>query len=273
MERIIKIDKKQENINAVIYSDLHYTPQTNMNSFIKSVDRLTINKPDYIFFIGDLVNDSKYTNKKLIELYKLIYKMAKISKLIIVLGNHDQLTKTNGQWKEYYNEQYVQELKNNGAIILQNELYTDNNINVFGTHFSGNYYEEKEPIDEFIDIIKKVNLPKTNKINILIEHSPKHTFNTETINGLDNLKNIDITLGAHYHNGCIPWYISEILPGNFGIIDPYLKLFPQNARGTKQITDNNFGIISSPINTFNNNLKFIEPFYPQVNQKLLIRKK
>lgn len=66
MERIIEIDKKQENINAVIYSDLHYTPQTNMNSFIKSVDRLTINKPDYIFFIGDLVNDSKYTNKKLI---------------------------------------------------------------------------------------------------------------------------------------------------------------------------------------------------------------
>ena len=275
MKRVIESKKVNKDIYAKLYSDLHYVPGDKLLFLKKSIEKSEINKPDYVFFLGDLIDDSLYTKEQLKELYELVTRMAKLSKTIMVLGNHDQFTRTeDGKWLDKYNDDYVNELKDRGVVVLQNEAYQDNNICVYGTRFSGDYYEEREPYDEFENNIKKAEF-ETGKYNILMEHSPKHTFNGKIISSFDNLKDVDLTLAGHYHNGCIPWYIDKFLPGNFGLMDPYMNLFPKNARGVKQITDTNLGIVSAPLTTFTSisGLSKVQPLYRSCEQEILIKKK
>ncbi len=274
MNRVIKSDKVNKDIYAKLYSDLHYMPEDDMSFLQKRIDKIECDIPDYIFFLGDLIDDSKYTKEDLKKLYDVVYKMSKLSKMIMVLGNHDQLTRDNNEWKPFYNEEYINELKNIGVNILQNEFYKDDNIFVYGTKFSGHYYENREPVEEFR---KHINLAQfdTNRFNILMEHSPKYTFDTDVVKSHQNLDNVDLTLAGHYHNGCVPWYMDKILPGNFGLVDPYMNILPDNARGIKKITDTNLGIISAPITTFNKlgRLNLAKFLYFPTEQNILIKKR
>lgn len=275
MKRVIESKKVKKDLYTKLYSDLHYIPGDNLSFLKKSVDKMVINKPDYIFFLGDLIDDSRYTKEQLKEIYDLVYRMSKLSKVLMVLGNHDQFTRTSdNKWLDFYNKEYVNDLKNRGIIVLQNESYEDDNICAYGTKFSGDYYENREPIEEFIETMK---LAKFNpeKFDILMEHSPNYTFDKEMVELFDNLKDVDLTLAGHFHNGCIPWYIDKFLPGNFGLIDPYMNVLPKNARGVKQITDTNLGIISAPLTTFNkiSGLNKIQPLYYPTEQDILIKKK
>lgn len=275
MKTVISSEKVKKDLYAKLYSDLHYIPGNDLSFLNKSIEDMEVNKPDYVFFLGDLINDSKYTNEQLIKIYDLLYRMSKHTKILMVLGNHDQFTRTNdNKWIDLYNEDYINELRNIGIILLENEKYEDDDIFVYGAKFSGTYYEDREPISEFYKNISLVEFDN-DKFNILMEHSPKHTFDRDTIELLQNLKNLDLTLAGHYHNGCIPWYFSKILPGNVGLIDPYMNIFPMNARGIKKITDTNLGIISMPLITFNklSGLSFVQPLFPPTEQNILIRKK
>ena len=194
----------------------------------------------------------------------------------MVLGNHDQFTKNSaGKWEENYNQDLVDNLKLRGITVLQNEKYQDDNIFVYGKKFPGMFYEHREPLEEFIENIRKVDFSESEQFNILLEHSPNYTFDGEFISLFDNLKDVDLTLAGHFHNGLIPWYLGRILPGNFGFVDPYMRFFPKNARGVKQITDTNLGIISAPISTFSKNsgLHKIQAFYGVPEQNILIKKK
>lgn len=275
MKRVIESKKVNKDIYAKLYSDLHYVPGDKLSFLENSIKKSEINKPDYVFFLGDLIDDSLYTKEQLKELYDLVERMAKLSKTIMVLGNHDLFTRTeDGKWLDKYNEDYINDLKNRGVTVLQNETYQDENIFVYGTRFSGDYYEDREPLKEFVENIKKAEFD-VDKFNVLMEHSPKHTFNSELIQLFDNLKNVDLTLAGHYHNGCIPWYIDKFLPGNFGLMDPYMNILPKNARGVKKITDNNTGIISAPLTTFTSisGLSKVQPLYRPCEQEILIKKR
>jgi len=275
MKRVIETTKVKKDIYSKLYSDLHYVPGDNLSFLKKSIENMEKESPDYIFFLGDLIDDSYYTKEQLKELYDLVNRMTKLSKVILVLGNHDQFTRVrNKKWVDYYNESFVNDLKNLNVKVLENESYQDDNLYVYGTKFSGDYYENREQLKEFIETITKAEF-SSEQFNILLEHSPKHTFNGELISLLSNLKDVDLTLAGHYHNGCIPWYVDKFLPGNFGLMDPYLNLLPQNARGVKQITDTNTGIISAPLTTFTSisGLNKIQPLFYPTEQDILIKKK
>jgi len=273
MEKVIYSNKVKKDLLIDLYSDLHYNPGDNLDFFKKNLEKLAYN--DYTFFLGDLIHDSKYELKELKELLQVIAQITKYTKLIFILGNHDQFTRSNNEWVDFYNKELVNELKNIGVILLQNEYYKDDNINVYGARFDGSYYEKQEPIDEFINNIKNVEFTDLDKFNILLEHSPKNTFNKDIISNMINLNNLDLVLAGHYHNGCIPWYISNIIKGNSGIIDPYSNLFPKYARNDKNITETTYGNIIAPIRTFSSKsiLNIINNvFFPSVNQKILIKK-
>lgn len=277
MQRVIESNKVRKDLSAKLYSDLHYVPEDDLSFLKRSVNNVESEKPEYIFFLGDLLDESNFSISDLKMLFDLLARMAKVSKVILVLGNHDQLTRdSKGQWTEHYNPELINALKNIGIHVLENEAYEDDNIYAFGTRFSGSYYEKKEPARPFIETIKDIQYADTEKFNLLLEHSPKHTFDGQFISLFDNLQELDLTLGGHYHNACVPWYLDKILPGNRGLIDPYNNLFPSNARGVKKITKNNYGIIASPLTTFSSNTKFRkinDIFYPSVEQNILIKKK
>ena len=213
MKKVIQTQKVVDDIYAKFYSDLHYVPGDDLSFLRRSIDRIMIEEPHYIFFLGDLINEASYTVDELKKVYELLYKMAKYSKLIMVLGNHDQLVKDdNGKWVDFYNVNFVNELKNTGAIVLQNEYFEDDKVLVYGTRFSGDYYEQREPTSDFLETMKLADFRNSDKFNILMEHSPKHTFDKQTIKICEGLKDADLTLEGHYHNGCIPWYIDKVLP-------------------------------------------------------------
>jgi len=274
MKIILESNKVNKNIYSKLYSDIHYVPGDNLNYFKKEIENISYYKPDYTFFLGDLVDDSIYNLKQLRDFIELLAQMTKYSKVILILGNHDQLTKQiTGKWHEYYNLDLVHALKNIGITVLENEFYNDDNLCVYGSQFPGMYYEKKEPTEVFINSIQKISFDNPNKFNILLEHSPKHTFDGYAV---ELLPNVDLVLAGHYHNGCIPWYVGKFIPGNRGLIDPYKNLFPQNSREKKQITDECYGVISTPVTTFSSNSKVLSKvnkiFIPR-NQEIMIRKK
>lgn len=277
MKIILDSNKVTKDIYTKIYSDIQYIPGDDLSYLKRNLEELKTNHTDYIFFLGDLLDDSIYDLNQTRDLLNIISEMTKYTKVILILGNHDQFTKNfTGKWQEYYNVEFVHKLRNLGVNVLTNQYYEDKDLSIYGLRFPGMYYERKEPKEEFINRTKNIDFTKSDKFNILLEHSPYHTFNERFMNELGILNNVDLVLAGHYHNGCLPWYIGKFIPGNRGIIDPYMNKFPKNARGKKYITDDCLGIISTPVTTFSSNskvLKKVNKIYIPRNQEIIIRKK
>lgn len=164
-----------------------------------------------------------------------------------------------------------------GFNLLENECVCDGNVVIHGTRFVSSYYNEKdyEPMDEYVNVMNKnLNYGNDDTFNILLDHSPYRSFDKKSFEFIQTLHDTDIVFSGHVHNGLIPCYVDNILPGNFGFFS-YTKLFPQNVRGRKQITDNTVGFISSPITTFADHygiFQKLNALYPPVEQKVLIKK-
>lgn len=269
MDRIIESRKVKQDILAYLYSDLHYVPGDDLAFLAEGIEKVKLDKPDYAFFLGDLLHDSSYYLRDYGVLLEWLFQLAQETKVILVLGNHDQLTKDRkGKWKTSYNWELVSAVKDMGVTVLQNQMYEDDLICVYGMRFPGSYYEEAEPTNTFLDAIRDVKFSGANKFNILLEHSPRNTFNSRLMREVEN---IDLILAGHYHNGCVPWYLDKLLGGNKGLIDPYGKLFPFMARGEAKIVDSTKGIIVAPITTLAEH-KILNMMYPPIDQRLLIKK-
>lgn len=273
MKKVIETTKITRDIHSKLYSDLHYNPLDDLSFFYKEIETLRKKQIDYAFFLGDII-DSRYTLDELKELLEVFEEISKLTKVLMVLGNHDFYTRLeDGFWIEHDDFAFFEELKNRGIIILNNESYLDENVEVYGLGFDANYYETDEPTLVFDESVKKINF-NGDKFNILMTHSPYRVFDVRMIEKHTNLNGIDLTLAGHYHNGCIPWYIPFLQ--NRGLISPTLSLLPDNARGGKWITNTNYGIISSPARTFSNRSKLRvinNVFYPPVSQEIILKKK
>ena len=274
MKKVIKTDKLSTDIHSKLYSDLHYSPNDDLSFFYKEIEEFKKKKIDYTFFLGDIIDDARYTLDELRELLEIFKTMAKYSKVLMVFGNHDYYTKLeDGFWIEHDYDKSITEFKNLGITVLENELYSDELINAYGLSFDANYYESDEPLLVFEGKTEEIEFDER-KYNILMSHSPYRTFDRKVIDKHSNLQSIDLTLAGHYHNGCIPWYLP--IPTNRGIISPTLSLFPDNARGSKWITDTNFGIIASPVTTFASRTRLgwvNKMLYPPVTQDIIIKSK
>jgi len=274
MKRVIYTDKIKEDIPTKLYSDLHYGPNDDLSFLRKSINNIKIEDTKYVFFLGDMIDDSKYSYHELKELLEVLSEMSKYTKVILVYGNHEFYTKnSDGLWEMHLNYDLSYMLNESGVKVLQNEWYEDENISVYGLHFDGIYYECGEPRIVFESKIENITFER-DRFNILMAHSPLRTFDSELINQHENLRDIDLTVAGHTHNGLVPWYMP--MPTNIGLIDPYLKLFPRVSRGTKMITEKNHGIISVPLSTFSNRSKLgvlNKILYPPVEQNIILKKK
>lgn len=274
-----KIDK---DISITYDSDIHYDKGMRLDYLYRQLHNLENDPTTYYFLLGDIVNDSKIDKEDLKELRDVLAKIAATgTKVYAILGNHDQVTKSEtGDWIECYNCEYVDMFRNiNGFNLLENECVCDNNIVICGTRFPSSYYYTKgsdvhEPIDEYVNTMRKaLNYGEIDTFNILLDHSPYHAFDSSTFDLIPNLSETDAIFSGHFHNGLVPCYIDKVLPGNFGII-AYRKLLPKNVRGKKQINDDTVGFVSSPITTFAGHyrgLQKLNAFYPPMEQKVLVK--
>lgn len=234
--------KKIESLNITLLSDIHYYDKRDINKLNQITHNLKKIKSDYICIAGDLIEESIVSDLE--YLYKWLKEISKISKVIISLGNHDIYIK---QSREYYkNEEFIYSIKNiDNVILLDDEIYIENNICFIGITNSIDYYKHKdnEKFNFFAEEFKtkEIKLNKS-KYNILLCHSPISIINKDIIKECSALKNIDLILCGHMHAGLTPRILQKVLKHRV-LVSPGMKMFVKDAYG--HIKRNNIDYIIS----------------------------
>lgn len=231
-----KIDsRKIEKLKVAHISDIHYTKNFSLSLQRNIIRNIKEFIPDYICITGDIVDSINVIDDKEISKNLLIFleALASISKVFIVLGNHDldnNLDIYMNKWKEL--------LKNEENIyLLDNEKYSDFRVNVIGITLPHNYYSMK-PYENPRILTGELNkYTLDDKYSILLIHSPRKVFTKDVINN-KLFEHIDLILSGHTHNGLVPKFLNKF-PGSRGLIGPSKTLFPKYARGVIRKKINN----------------------------------
>ena len=238
-------NKKNINVRIAHISDIHFSHEYKIKRLKMIKQKIQKMKPDYICITGDLVDiyDVIYdTNFN--EFTTWLKEISEIAKTIISIGNHEYIKLTETGCTKTNDISWLKKLQTERLIVLDNEIYNDNNITFIGYNPDFDYYykdKENNPHthNKYITkLIKKANKEYT----ILLLHTPMLLVNKDNYKKIENFKNIDLVLSGHTHGGLIPSFI----PGNFGIVSPHRKLFPKKVRGKIKLETNNI-IISSGV--------------------------
>ena len=233
------------NIKICLCADFHFSHISDNNKFDIVLSNIKNNKPDYICIVGDYIDSVNMLEDKEIYNKSINYlkELSKITTIIYTFGNHDTCKINKNKKRSYYlNEKWIKEVSSiDNVIYLDNKVYECNNIRFIGYNAPFNYYKKFNEdsnllIDDFNRIIPSI---KDDKYNILLCHSPIRIFNNKSLNNINALKNINIILSGHMHNGLTPNFIDKIWKSNRGFVSPHKYLFPDNARGIKTKKINN----------------------------------
>lgn len=227
--------QKKYNKKIALFSDIHFNVKYNYQLFLDIINNLKKNKPDYICIPGDIIDNNSVLEKETLKnrLYLFMEELSAISKVIISIGNHEKLyNEPYRKYKDSHDIEFFNKINDiENVYVLDNENKVFDNINFIGFNPSTAYYKDKENVDI---LIKDFNII-SNKIdkkyyNILLCHSPIRIMEDKVFKNT-NIKNIDLILSGHMHNGLV-FSIFNKIKGTRGFIDPYHNLFPKLARGT-----------------------------------------
>lgn len=223
-------------ISILTISDIHISKTFKLSKLDYMINLIKKIKPNYIIVLGDTVDSALYLNDFQDIILNFFEKLANITKTIVILGNHDVTIKKEKEHIYFYNTKFFNKLNNiDNLIFLNNKTYKDNNILFMGYTENFLYYYPKNNIDDlkvfYNDLSKHKNLYQINNnhINIALIHSQEFSKSRDN---LALLKNFDLILSGHNHDGCIPFGIGNF---NWGLISPSKDLFPKYARGVRTI--------------------------------------
>ena len=275
---IVYNNNTKKDIIIMHLSDIHFNTNTKEKDLAKITNLINKIKPDYIMITGDLIDEPEITkNNKIKELVTFLSDIAKESKIIIGIGNHDVLCQSDYKFFNKLNDLY-------NIYVLNNTSYHDEFIYVTGFTLPNEFYyningsENKEVLLDFLNNHKELinKLPK-DKPKILLVHSPITISQNDV---LKILHEYDLILSGHTHNGMVPDSLNFLFKGNMGIVSPYKTFFPEIAKGKieKDINNKKMTIIingaytklSKKSGSLLSNLNFI---YNKSVNKILVRKK
>ncbi len=246
-------DKVKDNFKLVALGDLHISRLVDNRKLDPIKFQLDKEKADYITFLGDLVDMPRELRKKekREELLDLLKTSAEIAPTMVVLGNHDYIEEKCGAKHYSYNEEFWDEIANIDNIhLLNNSYYKDEKVFFMGYMHTFDYYSNvkdhhHENLEAFYEDFKKHNelyqdLPN-DVLNIGLIHSPEYAKLDKNIK---LLKDYDLLIGGHDHDGCIPFGF-----GNFrrGIISPKKEILPADVRGFRTLDTGTNLLISGGI--------------------------
>ena len=184
-----------DGIKVCHVSDIHVGSLRNRLAVRGGIDMITNEKPDVIFFTGDLVNDKA---KELMGWGDDLSKIKAPLGVFSVLGNHDY-----GEYTSWKNE--ISKTKNfNDLLTAQKEfgwnLLRNQNtrisvdgesINIIGVEnwSASRRFQQYGKLDVAYEGLNK------NEFKLLMSHNPSH-WNAHVTN---NFKDIDLTLSGHTH--------------------------------------------------------------------------
>ena len=226
------------------FSDLHLYDSIDLNKMEKLKEMLLLSNPTYSFYTGDLLN-SNDVSKLIIADYLLrwVEEIAQYTRLFIIKGNHDLMSRNqnNTLWQYDFDSSFWDELSSidNVCYLPKEPSYEDNHIYVSSIDLPFEYYENPTGKEDFNLLFRNVEMNKqflsdlpNDKLKVLLCHSAKFLTNPEI---LSYLKEFDVFLSGHFHNGLVPNFLDRMLPGNRGIINPDMDIFPNISRGVKTI--------------------------------------
>lgn len=175
------IDNQEEDkdISIVAISDLHLSRISNQRHTQEIVDMINEQNADYIFLLGDIIDDNKIDQGVL----KTFSKMKAKKKIISILGNH-----------EYYRgiDYSLKKLNEANIITLtDNSMRLENSLLIVGRvdYTSERFGKKRSPLKSII--------PKSNKLPVIVlDHNPKDLDQSMNANAF-------LQLSGHTHNGQI----------------------------------------------------------------------
>lgn len=251
--------KKVKKTRLLLMSDIHISSIFNMDKLKEIIQLVKKEKVDYVCLVGDVIDGVNVLDDKDLEKETLNFlkELGKNVEVIISLGNHDLVRLIENsfktKWKIERDDEFLNKIRKiNNVHLLDNELYSSNDINFIGFTPSFDFYDNEDTnasilAHEMSSLILKID-PK--KYNILLCHSPVQLLNDEVLK-TNLMKKMDLLLSGHMHNGLVPSFLDKIWKGNRGIVTPNKKFFP-NAKMTRGIVkkDDKTLIISGGITKF-----------------------
>lgn len=227
---ILSSKKLKKDITFIHIGDIHYNETTSTKKLEYIKYAIEDAHPDYIFITGDLLDRPKITkNKEKIKLLvSWLNSLGNIAKVFISLGNHDIILEEDYKFFNKLNDI-------NNIYVLNNQSYEDENIFISGFTLPTNYYyniEKHEDENALLETLQNnfnlvTNLPKK-KYKVALIHSPILLSEKKVV---EKLKEYDLILSGHMHNGLIPRILDKIIKNNYGLISPDKRLFAKNTRG------------------------------------------
>ena len=252
-EITLNTDKDVKDTKIVCISDLHYSKKLNKKILPYLFDRITAYNPDYICFLGDLLNDDSFE-----EVYNYITYLSYVAPVMLIDGNHD-IKSFEVNDKTYVNKGHIlsDELKvqldniPKVSYLKENDTRYFDNISFTGTDF----YHHTHELDNWKFLDHNVPDIDPKDFNILLCHSP-YIITGETFSAIDReYKNFDAAFTGHIHNALMPAYIDNRIKANIGLYTRDTGFFPTDYLGEKKIKlDDNKTLTRinvPPIRTFN----------------------
>lgn len=230
VKNILSSKKLKKDITFIHIGDIHYNETTSTKKLEYIKYSIEDAHPDYIFITGDLLDRPKITkNKEKIKLLvSWLNSLGNIAKVFISLGNHDIILEEDYKFFNKLNDI-------NNIYVLNNQSYEDENVFISGFTLPTNYYyniEKHEDEDALLETLQNnfnlvTNLPKK-KYKVALIHSPILLSEKKVV---EKLKEYDLILSGHMHNGLIPRILDKIIKNNYGLISPDKRFFAKNTRG------------------------------------------
>lgn len=234
---------KQSNKLTIKYiSDIHYSKYFSDKRLFELLTKLKDGKTDYIFIVGDIIDSVDIIideHEKCENLVSWFTELSKICPIIIAFGNHENLSRKDYDINAYFKEinsfwKKISSIPNVHVLYLE-KSYSDDNIFVSSIEVDAAYYAKKrEEKGVLLNSLKNKQTTfkriTNEKLNIFLFHSPVYLADKDI---LKYLKDFDVLISGHMHNGLMPDFLGKRINNNRGIISRYKRLFPDNARGTK----------------------------------------
>lgn len=260
-----KINKKQK---ILLIADIHLWDNYNSKIINNIIEQAKSIKPNFICICGDIIDQFRYFDKKenLDVLLKFLNELANITITLISLGSHDffnlkkEKTKNIAENAINFWHKIIKENNNHNLILLDNEIYENNELRIIGYTPSRDYYKlGEDSVTLIFEINKyfKMNFSEQ-KYTILMCHTPRK-INSKTLEKINISHNIDLILSGHMHDGLMFPFLKK-LPTTIGFISPQRTLFPQNTRNKRKFIINNHEInlvITGGIRKFSNSAPII----------------
>lgn len=264
----------KNDIKIASLSDIHISNKTNDKDLNFIINSIKTEKPNYICVLGDIIDYPRVIDdeKNRLKCMNLFEGLSNIAQVFIIFGNHDYI---NYDKNNNHEENHKMDFWNEITSIKNINLINDKNISLKDIVISGyfekkNIYHDKEEnafYDDFSSI-SELNIKNSKKPSILIMHSPE-PFDIEK--NIDLIRNYDIVLCGHYHDGCVPVFLNKLkIFKNRGVVTPSKKVFHKNTRGIRKINNTYLIYNGGWVKIANNTPKYLHMLDKLCNRQIEI---